>query len=88
MQKRVYEIRGFDCASCASKVESHLSKQPEVTSVRIDFLGERLYVNYVDEEWEIEEILSIIHEVEDDPVEISEVGEKKEKKFDNETLWR
>lgn len=87
MRKRVYEIRGFDCASCASKVEAHLSKRPEVTSVRIDFLGERLYVNYVDEEWEIEEILSIIHEVEDDPVEISEVGEKKEKKFDKETLW-
>lgn len=86
MVRRVYSICGFDCASCAEKSEAHLAKHPKIESVRLDFLQERLYVTYKDEELAIADLLDTIHEVEGAPIEIAELGQKKEKK-DYRTLF-
>lgn len=85
--KRKYCISGFDCPSCASKSEAHLNKQKEIESASIDFQNERLYVTYVDKELSINQIKQIIKEVESDPVEITKLEDKTNKKesiFDSE----
>ena len=78
MNKKSYIIKGFDCANCARKSEEHLSKHPKIKEAVIDFAGDRLHIEYKDEELSISEILDIIKEVEDDPITIEEVNAKKE----------
>ena len=71
--KKVYNISGFDCANCAAKVERHLAKHPRIANVRLDFAGNKLYMNYKGEEMTIEEILAVIAEVESDEIEITRI---------------
>ena len=46
MVKKVYHISGFDCANCAAKAEKHLNNQDNIELARLDFAGNRLYINY------------------------------------------
>lgn len=89
MIKRTYHISGFDCPHCASKSEAHLCKHPQVNEAVIDFNNDRLHISFNDEELSIEEIKSVIKEVEDDPIEIKELKDKehKSKFFDKEVLF-
>ncbi len=82
--KKVYNISGFECANCAAKVERHLAKHPKIANVRLDFAGNKLYMNYKGEEMTIEEILAVIAEVESDEIEITpnDTQVKKTKIFD------
>ena len=80
MSKVTYHIRGFDCANCASKSERHLNKHPSIKSASIDFNNERLFITYENDELSIKEIIDIIHEVEEDEIEISLLSEKKHEK--------
>ena len=66
MIKKKYHISGFDCPNCASNAENHLNKQDNIESAVIDFNNERLYITYNDEPLSIEQIISIIKEVEED----------------------
>ncbi len=86
MTRIVYAIRGFDCASCAEKSERHLAEHPSVSSARIDFLNERLYLNLKEGTLTPEEVEAIIAEVEDDEVEVSPLGEEKESILDKD-FW-
>lgn len=69
-KKVVYHISGFDCPNCAAKVERYLNKQDFIQSATIDFANERMYVNYLNEPLQTEELINVIKEVEDDPLRI------------------
>ena len=85
MIRRVYHISGFDCAACAEKSERHLQGKSCISSARIDFIGERLYVEFEEKELSPLELKKIIAEVESDPVEIAALGA--EKKKDHKVLF-
>ncbi|HML99748.1 MAG TPA: heavy metal translocating P-type ATPase [Bacilli bacterium] len=70
--KKLYDIKGFDCANCALKVSRHLSSDPNIKSASIDFVNEKLYVDYQKDELSIEELKRKAAEVESDPLEIRE----------------
>lgn len=90
MIKEIYTIKGFDCPNCASNAECHLNKQDNIDSAVIDFNNERLYITYKDEPMSIEQIISLINEVEEDEIVITHISHKKEEKeesiFNKETI--
>ena len=89
-EKKVYNISGFDCANCAAKAEAHLNRDENINYCRLDFAGNRLYLNYKDEEYSIEQIKKIIAEVESDPIDITESDGnivKKNPKIFNKSMW-
>ena len=76
MVKKVYHISGFDCANCASKAEKHLNTKDNIESARLDFAGNRLYITYKKDAIRVDELAAIIAEVESDPLELYEEGNK------------
>ena len=90
MTKKIYTCSGFDCANCAAKAEAHLNKDKNISYARMDFAGNRLYLNFKDNEYSIDEIKKIIAEVESDPIEISESDgsvQKSNKKIFTKSMW-
>ena len=90
MTKKIYTCSGFDCANCAAKAEAHLNKDKNISYARMDFAGNRLYLNFKDNEYSIDEIKKIIAEVESDPIEISESDgsvQKSDKKIFTKSMW-
>ena len=79
MNKAIYHISGFDCANCASHAEEHLNKHEAVQSASIDFNNERLFITFREAPLSQDEILSVIKEVEDDPIRLEPVASKREK---------
>ena len=77
MNKKTYHISGFDCPNCAHKSEEHLGKHEQIDYCHIDFSTNKMFVTYKKEELSVEEIASIIAEVESDPLDIHEVTSKK-----------
>lgn len=72
MKKIVYHISGFDCPNCAAKVERYLNKDENIIEATIDFANDRLYINYRDNPFTLDELKSKIKEVESDPLRIEE----------------
>lgn len=90
MNKVTYCISGFDCPNCASNAERHLNKHESIESAVIDFNNERLYISYTDEPLTIEQIISIIKEVEEDEIVITSLSNQKKKDeplFEKETIF-
>ena len=56
MKKVIYNISGFDCANCASKAEQHIAKQEEVEYAHLDFAGNKLYITFKNESWDIDKL--------------------------------
>ena len=79
VNKKTYHISGFDCPNCAHKSEEHLNKHEKIDNCHIDFSTNKMYITYKDKELTVEEIAKIIAEVESDPLDIHELGLKKEK---------
>ena len=79
VNKKTYHISGFDCPNCAHKSEDHLNKHERIDNCHIDFSTNKMYITYKDKELSVEEIAKIIAEVESDPLDIHEIGSKKEK---------
>ena len=79
VNKKTYHISGFDCPNCAHKSEAHLAKHEKIDTCHIDFSTNKMYITYKDKELTVEEIAKIIAEVESDPLDIHELGAKKEK---------
>lgn len=78
MAKKQYIIDGFDCANCAIKVENHLNKDEAIASARIDFAAKRLHLQYhQDRSYSIDELLTKIREVEQDPITIHPLDKEK-----------
>lgn len=72
MKKIVYHISGFDCPNCAAKVERFLNKDENIMEATIDFANDRLYINYRDNPFTLDELKSKIKQVESDPLRIEE----------------
>ncbi|MCR5332829.1 MAG: cadmium-translocating P-type ATPase [Bacilli bacterium] len=82
-KKVVYHISGFDCPNCAAKTERHLQKDENIFECSIDFPNDRLYINYKDNPYTIDELKAKIKEVESDPIRVERInsGERKEVKI-------
>lgn len=48
--ERIFYISGLDCANCAAKLERHLKEIAQFKMVTIDFMGQKLLIEAVDEE--------------------------------------
>ena len=67
--KKTYKLRDLDCANCAAKMENAIGKLPEVRSVTVSFMTQKMTVEYADgvEEAEaMKQIRKIIRRVEPD----------------------
>ena len=80
MIKKTYHISGFDCPMCAKKSETHLGKHEQIDYCHIDFSTSKLFITYKNEPLSVEEIASIIAEVESDPLDIHDLDKKNIKK--------
>ena len=82
-KKVVYHISGFDCPNCAAKTERHLQKDDNIFECSIDFPNDRLYINYKDNPYTIEELKAKIKEVESDPIKVERItsGQRQESKI-------
>lgn len=67
--KKTYKLRDLDCANCAVKMENAIGKLPEVSSVTVSFMTQKMTVEYadgVDEAEALKQIRKIIRRVEPD----------------------
>ena len=80
MKKIIYHISGFDCPNCAAKVERYLNKDENILECTLDFANDRLYINYKDAPYTLEELKNKIKEVESDPLRIEEINKGGRKK--------
>ena len=91
VNKKTYHISGFDCPNCAHKSESHLNKHEKIDNCHIDFSTNKMYITFKDKELSVKEIKEIIAQVESDPLDIHEIGGKKEKeqapKLFTKSMW-
>ena len=91
MEKKIYHISGFDCASCATKAERHLNNKDCIENASLDFAANKLYITYKEEALSVNELSKAIAEVESDPLDIYEEGtakkEKKEQKIFTTHMW-
>ena len=76
MIKKTYHISGFDCPNCAHKSEEHLSKHDSVEYCHIDFSTNKMFITYKKEELTVEEIATVIAQVESDPLDIYDLDKK------------
>ncbi len=65
---------------CAKKSETHLGKHEQIDYCHIDFSTSKLFITYKNEPLSVEEIASIIAEVESDPLDIHDLDKKNIKK--------
>ena len=70
MKRVIYHISGFDCPNCAAKVERYLNKKEDIVEASLDFANDRLYIKYKEEPYTLEQLKSVIKEVESDPLRI------------------
>ena len=67
--KKSYKLKDLDCANCAAKMENAIGKLPEVSSVTVSFMTQKMTVEYadgVDEAEALKQIRKIIRRVEPD----------------------
>ena len=80
MIKKTYHISGFDCPNCAHKSEAHLSKHEAIEYCHIDFSTNKMFITFKKEQLSVEEIASVIAQVESDPLDIYDLDKKVVKK--------
>lgn len=49
---KAYRLKDLDCAACAAKLESHLAKIDGVNSVSVNFMYQKLLVDFQDDKKE------------------------------------
>jgi len=72
LKMRKYKLNNLDCASCASKIESQLSKLDEVKFVSVNFANASMTIDTVN----IEKVIALIHKLEPE-VEVEEYEKKR-----------
>lgn len=65
---RKYRLKGLDCANCASKMETAISKLPGVEAVTIDFMTTKMVLEVADDQMDqvLESAKAIIKKLEPD----------------------
>ncbi len=66
--KKIYKLKGLDCANCAAKMERKIQKIHGVTSVNISFMTEKLILEAPEEAFEtvLTEVQKVICRIEPD----------------------
>lgn len=54
--KKIYKLRNLDCANCAAKMEAAIAKMPEVETVSISFMTQKMTLT-VSEEINLAELM-------------------------------
>lgn len=72
MERKVYNVSGFDCPVCAAKTAKYIANQKGIKAAEIDFEKGKLYIDYKKEVWDLEKVKSLIADVEGDEVSVSE----------------
>lgn len=91
--RKIYHISGFDCANCANQIEIHLNNKEEISYAKIDFSANKMYITFSNEALMIDEIKSMIEEIESDPLVIYEeiqvlnTKENKKQKIMTKSMW-
>ncbi len=69
MMKKVYNLSDLDCANCASKMESNISKIEGVKNISVNFMTQKLTIE-IEEDKNMDEIMKevkkVCHKVEPD----------------------
>lgn len=69
MMKKVYNLSDLDCANCASKMESNISKIEGVKNISVNFMTQKLTIE-IEEDKNMDEIMNevkkVCHKVEPD----------------------
>ena len=87
MKKIKYRIEGLDCPNCALKVQNHLSKNENINNCEIDFLNQKMIIEYKNKELDHDSLMTAIKEVEEDDINISYFkNNNKEKKIINKKI--
>ncbi len=67
--KKVYNLSDLDCANCASKMESAISKIEGVKNISVNFMTQKLTIE-IEEDKNMDEIMNevkkVCHKVEPD----------------------
>ena len=67
--KKTYKMRDLDCANCAAKMERAISQLPEVKSVSVSFLSQKMSVELEDESCRdavMQQVVRLVRKVEPD----------------------
>ena len=80
MKKIKYRIEGLDCPNCALKVQNHLCKNEHINNCEIDFLNQKMIIEYKNKELDHDSLLTAIKEVEEDDINISYFKNNSEEK--------
>src|SRR3989339_295791 len=62
MKKIKFQIKGMDCASCASLIEEKLKNRPGIIQVKVNYSSEKASVVYDEEKFKESELSRIIKE--------------------------
>lgn len=71
--KKVYSIKGIDCANCAAKIEDKINKMKNIEEVNLNFMMEKLSIEFkvsTDEDVEeiMDEVRKLVKKIEPDAV--------------------
>ena len=66
--KKTYKLRDLDCANCAVKMENAIGKLPEVSSVTVSFMTQKMTIEADDERFDaiMDEVARVCAKVEPD----------------------
>ena len=69
--EKILKVNGIDCANCAAKIESKISKIKKVSDASVNFMTVKVMIeNETEDEKEInnilEEVIKIINKIEPD----------------------
>lgn len=66
--KKVFALENLDCANCASKMETAISKIDGVRSVTISFFAQKMILEGEDSQWDriVEEACKAVQKIDSD----------------------
>ncbi|MDD5680245.1 MAG: heavy metal translocating P-type ATPase [Candidatus Omnitrophica bacterium] len=79
INKETVGVGGMDCTSCALTVENALKKTEGVSAARVNFAGEKAFIEYDPAKTDLEQIKNIIKNAGYRPFDIKEAAEDAEK---------
>lgn len=71
--KKIYNLSGLDCANCAAELERAIGKVEGVKQVNINFMMERMELEYDENNEEIIKRVKKVIKKEEPDVEIKEI---------------
>ncbi len=79
--RHIYHIEGIDDNECAKRIEEYLLNDPLIAKVIVDFVGKKLFITYKEQEYPLEKLLDLIHNV-DANISLNSDEQKVDKKED------